>query len=159
MIDFKAICDNLAARFAPATIATPSGAPAMRPPSGQMPKGIAVVPFAFVEATDGQVIAQDGGVWQHEMHVDVVFCLDKRQGDPRRVDANRQRWLPSLLAATEGQLKLGLGAQSGYSVMKAIPTGWRWAEETVSGIEFDAIRVHYTIYVNETVNGTGILVP
>lgn len=152
MIDFKLICDDLALRFAPGTIATPTGALAMRAAKGQMPKGAPTVPMVFVEALDGTVIAQDGGTWQHEMNVDVVFLYSKRQGDPVRQDAQRQMWLGSLLAATEGQLKIGIGAQAGYEVKKVIPTGWRWAEERVGADDFDAIRVHYTAYVNETVS-------
>jgi hypothetical protein len=81
-----------------------------------------------------------------------VLLLNKRPGDPARVEAQRQRWLPALLAATEGKVKLGIGAQSGYEVMKAIPSGWRWAEEAVGAEEFDAIRVHYSVFVNETVS-------
>lgn len=152
MIDFYGICNGLAARFAPGTIATPSGASAMRAALGQLPKGAPTVPMVFVEALDGTVIAQDGGIWVHEMHVDVVFLYSKRQGDPVRQDAQRQRWLPSLLAATEGQLKIGIGAQAGYEVLKAIPTGWRWAEERVSDIDYDGIRVHYSVFVNESVS-------
>ena len=152
MIDFYGICNALAARFAPGTITTPSGAKAMRPASGQIPKSAPVVPMVFVEATDGTVIAQDGNAWLHEMHVDVVFLTSKRQGDPVREDAERQRWLPTLLAATEGQLKVGVGAQPGYEVLKVIPTGWRWAEEGVTGQLYDAIRTHWSIYVNEYVS-------
>lgn len=153
MIDFKAICDALAARYAAGTIATPTGASAMRKSYGQIPKNVAAVPCVIVDVQDGTLTANPGQ-WKHEMAIDAVFCLSKRPGDTARVDAERQRWLPTLLSATQGQLKLGLGGASGYSVDKALPIGWEFVEFPVGGDEYDAIRVHFTVYVTENVTLT-----
>lgn len=150
MIDFKAVCNALAARFAPGTIATPTGAVAMRAAYGQMPKNVAAVPCVLIEPTDGSINATSSQ-WEHQMHIDAVFLLSKRPGDPARVEAQRQIWLPSLLYATEKQLKLGIGAQSGYELAKAIPTGWEWIEYDVGGDAYDGIRIHFTIWIYETV--------
>ena len=153
MIDFGAICTALGARFEPAVIGTPTGAPAMREVYTDAPKNVPVVPSVILEVQDGSLVANPGQ-WKHEMNIDVLFLLSKRPADPARVEANRKRWLPYLLRATVGQLKLGLGAASGYSVDKAIPTGWEWIEATVGGDTYDGIRVRFVIYVTETVSLT-----
>ena len=149
-IDFEAICEALADRFEPAAIGTPSGAPAMRMAFAQVPKNVSVVPCVLLEVSDGSVIMSTG-TWNHQMNIDVLFLLSKRPSDPDRVESNRQRWLPYLLKATQGQFKLGLGAATGYSVNKAYPTTWSWDEYLVGGDTYDAIRVRYVVDVTETV--------
>ena len=149
-IDFKAICDALAACYAPGTIARPTGAVAMRKSYGQIPKNVPAVPAVIVVPQQGTVTANPGQ-WKHEMALDAVFILAKRPGDPARVEAQRQIWLPTLLGATQGQLKLGLGSECGYSVDKAIPNGWDFVEFPVGGDTYDGIVIHYTVYVTQTV--------
>jgi hypothetical protein len=149
MIDLDAICDALAARFAAGTIATPTGASAMRKAYAKVPKNIAAFPAVMLEVQDGTVVANPGQ-WKHEMNIDVLFILPKRLADPERSEKQRQLWLGKLLAATQGALKITLAAASGYSVDKALPTGWEWTEFNIGGDEHDGIRVHYTVYVTET---------
>ena len=151
MIDLEAICDGLAARFAAATIGTPTGAPAMREVNAETPKAVKATPAVILEVQDGTVVANPGQ-WKHEIGVGVVFLLARRQADPARVETIRRKWLPRLLSATTGQLKIGLGQASGYSVDKAIPTGWEFTEYDVAGTTYDAIRVSYTVFVTETVS-------
>lgn len=153
VLDFSAIVNGLAARFAAATLGTPSGAPAIRAVYPQSAKAIPTLPAVIFEVTDGQVIA-NSGQWKHEMSIDVLLLLAKRPADPDRVETYRQKYLPYLLHATVDQIKLGLGGASGYSVDKAIPTGWEWTEFRVADIEYDAIRVPYTVHVTETVSLT-----
>lgn len=150
MIDFEAICDALALRFEPATIGTPTGAPAMREVWPEPPKSAPTVPAVLLEVQEGTLVATPGQ-WKHEFHIDVIFLLSKRPADPVRVETNRRKWLPYLLRATAGQVKLGLGGATGYSVDKALPTGWEFVEFDVAGVTFDAIRVPYTVWVTETV--------
>ena len=153
MIDFEAICDALAARFETGVIGTPTGAPAMREVYPEPPKAVPVVPSVIVEVSDGTLVANPGQ-WKHELNIDVMFLLSKRPADPVRVETNRRKWLPSLLRATAGQMKLGLGGATGYSVDKAIPAGWEFVEYDVADAPFDAIRVRYVVYVTETVSLT-----
>lgn len=153
MIDFDAPCTALAARFAPGTIGTPTGASAMRASYSETPKNIAAYPAVLLEVGNGTLVANPGQ-WKHEMIVDVVFLLSKRPADPARVEKQRRKWLPYLLSATTGQMKLGLGGASGYSVDKAIPNGWTFEEYEIGGDTCDAIRVPYTIYITETVSLT-----
>lgn len=150
MIDLEAICDNLALRFEPATIGTPTGAPAMREVYSESPKSVPTVPAVLLEVADGSLTANPGQ-WKHELAIDVMFLLSKRPADPVRVETNRRKWLPYLLRATVGQMKLGLGGATGYSVDKAIPTGWEFTEYDVADVTFDAIRVRFVVYVTETV--------
>lgn len=152
-LNLKAICDNLALRFVAATIGTPSGASAMRGSYAQQPKGIAATPFHYLEVQDGTVTANPGQ-WKHEISIDGVFVLSKRPGDPARVDTQRQRWLPYLLHATVDQLKIGLGGAAGYTVDKVIPTTWEFETVVIGDEEFDAIRVHWTVFVTENVSLT-----
>jgi hypothetical protein len=150
-VDFEAICNALAARFEPGTIGTPSGAPAMREVYAKPPKSVPTVPAVILSVQDGSVVPASGQ-WKHEMNIDVVFLLSKRPADPVRVEVNRRKWLPLLLAATVGQWKLGLGAAVGYEMKSALPGPWEWMEYDVAGESFDAIRVGYTVTVLETVS-------
>ncbi len=151
MIDFAGICDALAARFEAATLGTPTGAPPIAATFGQMPKAAPALPAVVIVPQDGQVVAQSSA-WQHEMRLDAVLVLARRSGDPARVESERQAYLPYLLAATEGQLQLGLGSQPGWGVVKALPTGWDWAEWDMAGDGFDALRVHFQVWVGENVS-------
>ena len=156
MIDLAAICAGLAARFAPGTISTPSGSPtlvAMRSSVSKRPKDVNAFPMVYLAVDQGTVVANPGQ-WKHEIAIDVMFLLSKRQADPARVDEQRQRWLPALLGATQGQLKIGLGNATGYSVDKALPASWEFTEDVIGGVEYDAIRVGVTVYVTETVSLT-----
>lgn len=153
-IDLRAICAAFALRFVAATIGTPTGVSsgAMRGSEGTQPKSIPQTPYHYLEVLDGEVVANSQ--WNHTINVDGVFILGKRPGDPERVDADRQRWLPYLLHATVDQLKLGIGAQVGYTLDKAIPTGWEFTEEEIGATKYDAIRVHWQLWITETVSLT-----
>jgi len=153
VIDLEAICDALALRFEPGTIGTPSGGPAMREVYSESPKSVPTVPAVLLEVQDGTLVASPGQ-WKHEISIDVLFLLSKRPADPVRVETNRRKWLPYLLQATVGQMKLGLGGASGYSVDKAIPISWEFTEFDVADVTFDAIRVRYVAYVTESVTLT-----
>lgn len=153
MIDMKAICDALATRYTAAAIATPTGATALRPSFGQMPESAPAIPCIYIEPTTGTVVASVG-IWDHHLFLDAVFLISKRTGTTRRPEKERQLWLGSLLAATEAQMKLGLGAASGYVVKSAFPQGWAWDEVDVADQAFHAIRIHYDVWAQETVSLT-----
>lgn len=151
VIDFEGICDALAARFVAATIGTPTGVDAMRKSYSETPKSVPVAPSHLLEVQDGTVVANPAQ-WQHEFKIDGLLLLAKRPADTQRVETLRRKWLPYLLHATVDQVKLGFGGATGYTLDKAIPDGgWEWDEYSVAGTEFDAIRVHWTVYLTETV--------
>jgi hypothetical protein len=149
-IDFKTICADLAARFTAANIGTPTGASAMRASYATIPKNTPATPCHLLEVQDGSIVPNPSA-WKHEMNIDGLLLVDLRTADPGRIETQRQLWLPYLLHATEDALKIGLGAASGYTVDKALPTGWLWDLYEVGGQEYAAIRVHWTVYVTETV--------
>ena len=151
-IDFESIMDALALRFAAAQIGTPTGAVAMKASYAESPKSVPQTPAHVLEVQDGTVVANSQ--WNHEINVDGLLLLAKRPADPQRVETQRQLWLPYLLHATVDQMKLGLGGATGYTVDKAIPSGWEWDLFKVADVEFEAIRVHWTIYLTETVSLT-----
>lgn len=152
-INAEAILDAMAARFLAAAIGTPSGATAMRASYSETPKNVAATPCHLLEVQDGSVVANPGQ-WKHEINVDGLLLLSKRPGDTARVETQRRLWLPYLLHATVDQLKLGLGSATGYSVDKALPTGWEFTEFPIGADNYDAIRVAWTIWVTETVTLT-----
>lgn len=149
--DIGAAVTALAARFEPATIGTPTGAPAMREVYDLPPKGVPTVPAVVLEVQDGTIVAQSS-YWEHHVSVDTVFLLSQRPGDPARVEANRRRWLPYLWSATIGQWKLGIGGQSGYELKSALPVSWEFIIYAVGSNEFDAIRVTWDLWINQTVS-------
>lgn len=150
VINFTAMTSALAARFVAATIGTPTGFVAMRNSYAKPPKNVPTTPSHLLEVQDGTVVANPGQ-WKHEMNVDGILLIAKRQADTQREEAQRQAWLPYLLHATVDQVKLGLGAATNYTVDKAFPSGWEWDEYEIGGDKYDAIRVHWTIYVTENV--------
>ena len=151
-IDFGAICTAFAARFVASAIGTPTGAVAMKASYADPPKNIPSVPCHLLEVQDGTVVAN--AQWQHEMNIDGLLLISKRIGDTAREDRQRKLWLPYLLHATVDQFKLGLGGATNYTVNKAYPTGWEFTEYEVGADKYDAIRVHWTISVYETVTLT-----
>lgn len=152
-VGFEAICDALAARFVAAAIGTPAGEDAMKASYSKPPKSVPRTPAHLLEVQDGTVVASPAQ-WKHEMNIDGVFLVSRKTADTVRPEEQRRRWLPYLLHATVDAVKIGLGAQSGYTVDKAWPTGWEWDEYKVADVEFHAIRVHWTVYVTETVSLT-----
>lgn len=152
-VNFAAICTALAARFVAAAIGTPTGAQAMRASYAKPPKNVPATPAHLLEVQEGSLVANPGQ-WKHEINIDGILVLSKRPGDPERVEAQRQLWLPYLLHATVDALKITLGGAVGYTVDKAIPSGWEWTEYEVGGDTYDAIRVHWTVYVTENVSLT-----
>lgn len=147
---FIAAVDALGDRFVASTLGTPANCPAVRAVYPVSTKSVTTLPAVVLEVQDGSVVANPGQ-WKHEWNVDVLLLLAKRPADPDRVETWRQSYLPYLLNATTGQLKLGLGGTSGWNVDKALPVNWEWDIYRVADIEYDAIRVGYTIWVTETV--------
>lgn len=88
-MNLATICTNLAARYAPGTLSTPTGAVAIRNSYATSQAAIPATPAVFIEVDDGEVIA-GSGTWDVTHHLVVNFLLDKAPGDPSRVDYQRQ---------------------------------------------------------------------
>jgi len=113
-------------------------------------KAITALPAVILEPQPSEMVAETGQ-WRHTWNVDVILLLAKRPGDPERVEAQRQAYVPYLLGATEAAWKLGLGAQSGWELKSAMPTGWEYVEYDVSDTTYDGVRVSYQVIVYESV--------
>jgi len=148
-MNLKTISTNLAAQFATGTLATPSGADAMRSVWGQAPHGPKPTPFLVVEPRKGTVTVQAQQI-ENQLNLDVLFFLSKAPGDIERVETQRQLWLASLLTATYGNLAIDLEP----TVLKAIPTEWEFVEIPYGADNFDGIVIHYTVYTREQVTLT-----
>lgn len=145
--DFNAACTALAARFAPGTIATPSGERAMQASYGQAPNNLKQTPAVVVQPTKGQLI-YGGGVKNGQYDVDVEFYLASRSVEFGRIETSRQKWLVNLLGACDGQLLLGLGASG---IQKVVPLDWEYRVLTYGGTEYDGIVIHERIWTIEPV--------
>ncbi len=77
--------------------------------------------------------------------LDVLFYLSKAPGDLARVETQRQRWLPTLLAALDGKMQLGLAAY----VQKAYPTDWEFVDLQYGGEAYDGIRITVRVWYTE----------
>jgi hypothetical protein len=149
----EAICDALAARFITSAIGSPTGAVPMKASYSEPPKSVPTVPAHLLEVVDGD-ITDNSSQWTHHLNIDGVLLLSKRPGDTKRVETQRRLWLPYLLHAAVDQWKLGIGAQVGYELKSAIPGGWEFTEYNVADVEFDAIRVHWQVWLIETIAPT-----
>lgn len=149
--DFYATCNALAARYAPGTISTPTGEAAMRFALGQSPNDLSATPCVIVSPQDGELVYAAGSK-SGEYRVNVNFYLAKASADFKRLETSRQRWLPVLLAATDGQMQLGQGGSA--TVQKAIPLTWEFTELPYGGESYDGITIHVTIYTLEPVSLT-----
>lgn len=146
MSDFKAICNALATKYGAGTIATPSGAVAMRSASGQAPHGPKQPPFVVVFPESGTIILESGA-WVITHRINVDFYLSKAPGDISRVETQRQIWLPTLLAATLSGYTLGLAG----TVKSALPIGYEFVELPYGGDMYDGIRINFEVIVRESI--------
>lgn len=141
------ICTNLAARFQPGTISTPTDAPAMRFAFAQTPASIPATPAVYIEVDDGDIV-MESGAWAVTNHLVVNFLLSKAPGDPERVEKNRQRWLPTLLTATHAALTLSSAVKSAFAVR------YEFTQIDFGGDLYDGIRVFVDAIVREPVTLT-----
>jgi hypothetical protein len=148
---YSAALDALGDRFEAAVLGTPTAAPAVREVFRTSAKAVTSLPAVILEPQPSEFVP-DSGVWRHTWNVDVILLLAKRPADPVRVEVQRQAYVPYLLGATEAALKLGLGAQAGWELKSAMPSGWEYVEYDVADVTYDGVRVGYQIIVNETVS-------
>lgn len=150
MFDMEDICDALAARYLPATIGTPTNGVGMRASYGQAPNSIPSTPAVVVLPKSGTLTYQSG-TRDSEHDIDVLFFYARREGDVPRSETQRQRWLPLLLNALHGQVKLGLSADG---VQKAFPVDYEFTELTYAGDDYDGIRITVRVWITEPVTLT-----
>lgn len=147
--DLEDICDAIATRYSPGTIGTPGSAMPMRAAYGQAPNALPSTPAVVVLPKSGTLI-YGAGQRKSEHEIDVLFYHSRQQGDVPRTETERQRWLPVLLNALHGQVKLGLAG----TVDKALPTDYEFVELPYGGDAYDGIRINVRVWVTDAVTLT-----
>lgn len=133
-MDFLALADNLAARYAPGTLTGPVGYPALRVSTARLPNNIPTSPWVLVMPPNGEIIV--GGATMDGEHVfHVQFHYAKASADLARDTTAMLAWLGPLLSATFAATLLGLGPGTGY-VKSAFPEAYRFAIFTYGGDEY-----------------------
>ena len=147
-LDFLAIADGLAARYAPAAVTPPTGYTNITLSTARLPNGLATLPavLVFPEGGDATYNAQREG--QHQFRV--RFLLDQSSGDLRKNMVSLLKWLGVLWDQTHAAVKLGLSS----TVMKALPASYELGVFDYGGEKYDGIDVLVTVWTSDTVTLT-----
>lgn len=151
-MDYKAIADALAARYAPAAVVPPNGYPNIRLATAEPPNAIAQSPSVVVWPNRGDVITEANQRKDSAAEFLVNFYYAKHEGDVPRESAALLRWLGVLLGQLHGQMKLG---QAGIGVDKALVVAWSIGALSYAGVTYDGITITVHVWTTETV----VLVP
>lgn len=143
-LDLNAACNAMATAL---QAVTPPTGDHMRRAYGQAPNNAPSTPCAIVMPESGSLVLQPGS-YIGAYKIDVWFLIEKAQGDFPRVETRRQKWLPILLHAFDGQMTLGIGAP----IRKTYPLGWSFLELMYGGASYDGIKVHFEIATEEPVS-------
>jgi hypothetical protein len=140
------IADALAARYAPGTLSPPSGYPAMRVSTARLPNTIPTSPWVLVLPPNGEHI-YGSGVVERTLTFRVQFHYAKHTGDVGRDVTGMLAWLGPLLAATDGQYRLGVGDTQ--HVKSALAAEHRWAVFTYGGDEFYGWEIDVIVMIRD----------
>jgi hypothetical protein len=142
-MDYKALADALAARFAPGVVTPPSGYPNIRASTAQAPNAIPATPYVIVWQESGDLTFEPGRLLgEHEMPV--VLYLDKASGDVPRQLAALESWLGVLIGQFQTTNKLGI-----TGVMKAIPMSYTFGVTKYENDLYEVIHLIVHIWTEE----------
>lgn len=141
--DLKATCDKMATAWA---ALTPPSGDTIRKAYGQLPNDVPMLPCGLIIPQTG-TLELAPGMYRGHATIDGVLLIEKAAGDLARIETRRQKWLPILLHAFDGNMALDLEPV----VLKAYPTSWDFLEFNYGGTAYDAIVVHYQVDTAETV--------
>ncbi len=144
VFDLYAACNEMARLLA---AVTPPSGDLMRKAYGQQPNGAPSLPAAIVVPEHGTLILQPS-TYFGDHKVDVWFLIEKASIDFKRIEARRQKWLPILYHAFDGEMALTLAPV----VLKVFPIGWEFTEIVYGGVSYDGIILHYELDTSETVS-------
>lgn len=150
-MDFKAIADGLAARYAPGVVTPPSGYPNIVTATATPPNALPQSPYVVVYPDSGDVVYGSGERRDEPARFLVNFYYAKHEGDVPRESAALLNWLGVLLAQLHGQMKLGLAASG---VMKALVTTWSVGALLYAGVQYDGITLNVQVWTQEAVTLT-----
>ncbi len=144
-MDYKAIANGLAARYAPAAVTPPTGRKNITASAGQPPNGIPATPYVIVWPTDGDLVVGGNRVLGEHTFL-VNFYLAKSEADLIKMYATLEEWLGVLLGQTFGATKLAV-----TGVLKAIPMRWQIGILPYGGTTYEGITITVHVWTEETV--------
>lgn len=149
-MDFKALADALAVRYAPANVTPPTGYNNITTSTATPPNALPRSPYVVIWPTEGTVtLGQNQALGEHTFIVNFYYA--KHEGDMPRETAALASWLGVLLGQTYPALKLGY---TDGTVRKAIPVSWSIGALVYAGVTYDGITITITIWTEETVTLT-----
>ena len=145
MADYGAIADAIAARFLGVT--PPTGQPAIRLATADLPNDITVVPCFLVNEPDDDWDAQGMGGRRGTLTFECDLVLP--QSDGPRTARVAMDWRSALHTRLDGQVHLGL---TGSGVGPALVTRTAAGRRTYGSAEYPVVRVTVVVTVTEAAN-------
>lgn len=130
--DAYAIGDALAAKYRSGTLTPPTGYPAVRVATADVPNNVPLSPWVLVELPNGQIIIDSSQSATLEYHVHFLYA--KHSGDTARDIKAMLKWIGVLLAATFSDVTLGVGSSD--HVKSALSTQFEAEVFTQGGQEW-----------------------
>ena len=149
-MDLHAVGTALAGKFDDVTGPTGvTGGTAIRGSSVGI-QSIPVTPYIIVEMPEGEVQSEDSGDRRitHDFHV--YFMYQKASGDVPRDTAVMLKWLGPLLGALETDNTLGIGSQSGWSLLKSRILSYEPGNYEVGGQPYHSWHFIVRIWTQDT---------
>ncbi len=143
-MDYLAIADALAARFAAAAVTPPAGLANIALSTARPPNALVQSPSVVVWPDKGEVVFEGGYRYDRTADFIVSFYYARHEGDIPRESAALLSWLGVLTDQLRGQMKLGLAG-----VAKALVTGWQVGTLTYAGIAYDGITLSVSVWTEE----------
>lgn len=148
-LDLLGIADAVAARYA--AVSTPTNETVgIQGATARTPNNVPSTPYVVVELPSGDITLPMGGRRTGSHDFDVYFLLDRSSGDIPRDKVRLLRWLPGLLDATYGAMKLGLSPV----VMKSAVISYEYGVYDYGGTEFHAWHLVVRVWTEDTVTVT-----
>lgn len=145
-LDFLAIGDALALRFAAANLTPPAGQPPIRKSTARPENNAPPDPFVFVLLDDGTLSV--GPMREGEHHFLVRFFHSRKAGDTSEAHLVLLRWLGILLDQLNAAMLLGLAGV----VTKSQTTGYRLATFTYGGVEYWGLEIPVSVWTRHSVD-------
>jgi hypothetical protein len=144
-MDYLAIADALALRFASTNVTPPSGLKTITTSTARPPNAIPNTPFVIAWPDNGDVTTQPGQrSGEHEFKVS--FYYSKSEADIPREYVALLKWLGVLIGQLDGQMKLGI-----VGVLKALVMKWEIGVLTYAGNSYEGITFTVHVWTQETV--------
>ena len=143
-----AIADAVATRFG--TVATPSGETvALVGSTARTPNNLPGTPYIVVELPSSDEVTIASGRRDGVHDFDVYFLLERASGDIPRDKVRLLRWLPGLLDATYGAMKLALA-----TVKKSYVVEYEYGTYNYGGTEYHSWHLVCRVWTEDTVTLT-----